>query len=152
MDDNKIAFQGELMLAGWSETSNGGAKVTFILPDPSELEPFKRMTLAKKGQAGQRFAAVLVEIGDDERPVEQPKSQLWSQKAALLCKDPSFWHFINERMFVSIASENQCRSWMLDETGLMTRRDFDHDSDAQLWLGHLINDYEKHSALVRSVL
>lgn len=63
-------FQDELMLAGWSETHTGGAKVTFWLPDASALDAFRTMTVKKGNTAGQRFACVLVEIGDDEQPVE----------------------------------------------------------------------------------
>lgn len=65
------AFQGEVMLAGWSETHNGGAKVTFWLQDSDDLEAFKVMTVAKGKTAGQRLALVAVEIGDDEQPVSR---------------------------------------------------------------------------------
>lgn len=61
-------FSGETMLAGWSESHNGGAKVTFWLSDPSDLDAFRGMTVAKGRVAGQRLAMVLVEIGDDEQP------------------------------------------------------------------------------------
>lgn len=62
------AFHGELMLLSWRETHNGGASVTFQLADADDLHAFKRMTLKKGKVAGQRLAAVLVEIGDDEQP------------------------------------------------------------------------------------
>jgi len=65
-------FQGELMLAGWAETHNGGAKVTFWLPDTADLDTFRGLTVKKGNTAGQRFAAVLVEIGDDEQPKQNP--------------------------------------------------------------------------------
>lgn len=87
-----VAFKGEFMLAGWSETHNGGAKVTFWLTDPEQLSAFKEMTSAKGKQAGQRLAAVLVEIGDDEEPVDR---RTVSQTAAALCKEPLFWAWLN---------------------------------------------------------
>lgn len=59
-------FQGEVQLRRWSESSTQGVQVTFALPDSDDLEPFK-------AKAGKRFMAVLVEIGDDETPVE-PKA------------------------------------------------------------------------------
>lgn len=64
-----IAFRGEVQLLRWSETSNGGATITLALSDPSDLENFKLMTLKKGQQAGQRLMAVMVELGDDEKPV-----------------------------------------------------------------------------------
>ncbi len=57
------------MLAGWTETHNSGAKVSFWLPNSEDLEPFKGLTAKKGNQAGQRFMAVLVEIGPGELPV-----------------------------------------------------------------------------------
>jgi len=69
MSTPKPCFSDELMLAGWSETSTGGAKVTFFLPDAAALDVFRQMTVKKGNTAGQRFACVLVEIGDDEQPV-----------------------------------------------------------------------------------
>ncbi|HQC98971.1 MAG TPA: hypothetical protein PK306_25020 [Aquabacterium sp.] len=62
----------ELMLLRWAESSTGGASITFLLPAAADLEPFKAMTTAKGGKAGQRFMAALALLGDDERPVEPP--------------------------------------------------------------------------------
>lgn len=64
-------FSGEIQLAGWSDTHNGGAKITFWLPDADNLEVFKGLTAKKGNTAGHRFACVLVEIGDDDLPVTQ---------------------------------------------------------------------------------
>jgi hypothetical protein len=71
-------FTGEVMLAGWGETHNGGAKLTFWLPEASELEAFRAMTVKKGNTAGQRFMCVLVEIGDDEKPVTPERHHLSS--------------------------------------------------------------------------
>lgn len=62
----------ELMLLRWAESSNGGASITFLLSDAAELAPFKAMTVAKGGKAGQRFMAALALLGDDEQPVPVP--------------------------------------------------------------------------------
>jgi len=93
-----VAFQGEVMLAGWSETHNGGAKVTFWLQDSDDLEAFKTMTVAKGKTAGQRLALVAVEIGDDEQPVhrqEKPKGGELARLAGQLCQNPEFLEYGN---------------------------------------------------------
>lgn len=69
MTDTTPAFSGEVMLLDWSETAKGGAKIVLQLDGPDALEPFRTMTLAKRGIAGQRLMAVLVEIGEDEKPI-----------------------------------------------------------------------------------
>lgn len=66
-------FSDEVQLCGWSESHNSGAKVTFWLSDPAQLSAFRGMTERKGKTAGQRLAMVLVEIADDETPVEQPE-------------------------------------------------------------------------------
>lgn len=65
----KTTYQGEVQLAGWSETHTGGCKVTIWLPSAEDLEPFKELTARKGNTAGHRFMAAFVEIGDDEMPV-----------------------------------------------------------------------------------
>lgn len=68
-------FHGEVQLAGWSESHNGGCKVTFWLAESSDLDAFRAMTVRKGNTAGQRLACALVEIGDDEQPVQPPESE-----------------------------------------------------------------------------
>jgi hypothetical protein len=83
------------MLLNWSVTANGGAKLVLQLPDEEALEPFKAMTLAKGKHAGQRLAAVFVEIGDDEKPVPQrrPGAGPLAQLAGRWCEDERFQQF-----------------------------------------------------------
>ena len=78
-------ISAELMLLRWAESSNGGASITFLLSDAADLEPFKAMTVGKGNKGGQRFMAVLAQLGDDERPVPvvvgQPADQPADQPA-----------------------------------------------------------------------
>lgn len=96
-----IAYQGEMMLAGWTESHNGGRKVTFWLPDDTPEHPFKAFT-AKAGKvAGQRFAVVFVQIDDNEQPVIQqhapaeaqpaPATKPYGNYAAILHKEGFFY-------------------------------------------------------------
>lgn len=105
MSQLKPAFQGELMLAGWNESHNGGVKITFWLPDSSELEAFKSMTVKKGNTAGQRLAVVMVEIDDNETPLNQqpvkptepkPEPNLFAKKLMLdgYFRNPKLWDAI----------------------------------------------------------
>lgn len=141
--DGTIAFQGEVMLLRWSETSNQGATITLQLSDAGDLERFKTMTLAKGKQAGQRLAAVMVEIGDDEQPVIQPiteKSLAVEKKekpgdlcvmACKFCADPQFrrWLVVDDPE-VSTCSELDARKAILDWCGIGSRKKLDTDERA----------------------
>lgn len=76
MSDIKPLFSGEMQLAGWSQTHTSGNKITFWLADEEGLEPFKLLTARKGNHAGHRFAVVMVEIGDDELPVNHNEDVL----------------------------------------------------------------------------
>lgn len=121
-----VAFQGEVMLAGWSQTHNGGAKVTFWLQDDTDLEAFKAMTVAKGKTAGQRLALVAVEIGDDEQPKAQPeqKGGELAKLAGMFCQQPEFWEFCRAD------DADEARDWILGVCGIQSRRDLDHNPKA----------------------
>lgn len=110
MKVSKVAF--EAMLLRWGESSSGGATVVLLLSDPSDLEVFKHMTMAKGKRAGQRLAVAIAEIGDGEElvtqdiPDKQVKSEVVKRKgtshfpggltglAVRWCADPHFQAWI----------------------------------------------------------
>jgi hypothetical protein len=102
MSEIRPAFSGEMQLLSWSETNSGGAKIVLALASPKELEAFKLMTVKKGNIAGQRLAVVIVEIGEDEMPVEQVSL---TKSAALLCNSPSFWRFVEKRQGYTLGTD-----------------------------------------------
>ena len=124
---NTIAFEGEIMLLQWAESSTRGRTVTFLLDNESESHPFRDFTIKSGKRAGQRFMCVLVQIGDDEQPVEQ--QQRYSQLAFLFCKDPAFWHWASERSFDTVNSEETARGWMLGLLGFSSRSEIDQSEE-----------------------
>lgn len=93
-------FQGEVRFAGYTDSSRNGPRVTFHLADRDDLQRFV-------GQEGRRFAAVLVEIGDDERPAVAeseppcddgaPKGGPLAKLAAMWCRDARFRRWLSEQ-------------------------------------------------------
>ncbi|CAH0532174.1 hypothetical protein UAM5_00057 [Ralstonia phage UAM5] len=140
MDDAEIkpTFQGEVQLAGWSETHNGGCKVTFWLADAADLDVFRALTVRKGNTAGHRLACVLVEIGEDELPVQEPPEPSAPEKplggalaklAGMLCSNPDFWRFLQWSSFACESAE-QARSIILDVCEINSRAELDHDEAA----------------------
>jgi hypothetical protein len=95
------AIKGEAMLLDWSETAKGGAKIVLALPSAADLEPFRMLTLAKRGVAGQRMAYAMVLIGDDEQPEALPapakvKGGALAKLAGIWCGEPAFQAWCRE--------------------------------------------------------
>lgn len=146
-------FQGGVMLAGWSESHNGGAKVAFWLESSEDLEAFRGLTAAKGKTAGQRFAMVLVEIDDDETPVQEkvatelPKGGALAKLAGILCADAKFrkWLFATR---ITCAADNFPDEAEQDEEGaaelvrsicqVSTRAELDHNPRAAEFFHEII--------------
>jgi hypothetical protein len=129
----KPTFSGEMQLAGWSESHNGGCKVTFWLSDPDDLEAFRAMTVRKGNTAGQRLMAALVEIGDDEQPVQpeeapqiadKPKGGPLSKEAALLCRNEAFLLWLEFEQCIEDAA-TLAPEWIRQECGVLSRAELD---------------------------
>ena len=114
-------FRGELQLLRWSETSNAGATVTFQLADVRDLEAFKDLTLAKKGMAGQRIAAIMAQVADDVEPPTEEKQRpgMLCIMACKFCADPEF------QKWAKVGSEAEAKQHVLDICGVTSRKELD---------------------------
>lgn len=131
LTDAHYVFKGEAQLAGWSDTHTGGAKVTLWLPDSTDLEAFRSMTVRKGNTAGQVMMVAMVEVSDDGTPVRQPaKPQALSTVAAGLCRDPMFWAWWGEAISgVEPRSEAECAELMRYELGIRSRAELDTSNE-----------------------
>jgi len=135
MGAQHIAFQGEVQLLNWSDTNNGGAKIVLQLADAEDLEKFKAMTVRKGKQAGQRLAVVMVEIGDDEQPIEQPepkqKPGMLCVMACTFCADPMFQDWLNTfGDGPRVDTETDAKVIICEMCGIDSRKELDTDKFA----------------------
>lgn len=140
--DDIIAFKDEVMLAGWSDSHNGSPKVAFFLRDSSALEAFRNLTVAKGKTAGHRFMMVLVEIGEDEQPVNQTdkKGGALTKLAAMFCTQERFWAWAShkdedcwKRAEALALTTNQpaiAAEWIRLTCGVRSRRELDSNQSA----------------------
>ena len=139
-------FSGEVQLAGWSESHNSGTKVSFWLPDANDLDPFRAATIRKGNKAGQRFACVLVEIGDDEqiiqpiaqiRPAEdKPKGGELAKWAGILSNDSLFW------VFADVEDAEQAAEFIRIESGVTSRAELDHNPEAAKIFRNMMGEFD----------
>lgn len=126
-------FQGEVQFRRYSDTSTQGVQIVLALADRESLEPFI-------SKAGKRFMAVLVEIGDDEMPVQPntPMGKLPMQgrkdqrgplcrEACDLCAMPEFWQWcgVAYPRLAQVKDPNGARDAMVAITGADSRKEYD---------------------------
>lgn len=144
------AFSGEIQLAGWSESHTGGCKVTFWLSSPDELAAFRTLTVRKGNTAGQRFMAALVEVGDDELPVQpapvadvgmpitEPKGGALAKLAGMWCADKTFQSWLELDPDNAAPTENGAALCLYALCNIQSRRQLDHDTAAAERFNRLI--------------
>ena len=116
--EEAAAFKGEFQFVTFADSSRGGPRVTFRLSDRDELQAFV-------GCEGKRYACVLVEIGDDELPVEgnAPKEQLGPlcKWAVMRDDDPAFSAWVTPKT---------PKAYILEVCGIKSRRELDTNPEA----------------------
>jgi hypothetical protein len=123
------AFQGEVQFRRWSDSSTQGVQITFALPDSSDLEPLKH-------KAGKRFMAVLVEIGDDEQPVQAPQPRKDTRgplcrEACDYCETPEFQTWVAIVGGHKVATAACAKQFILDRCQIGSRKELDTYEPAQ---------------------
>jgi hypothetical protein len=129
----KTTYEGEMQLMNWGESSNSGAWVKFWIP-PEGLESFRDLRTKSGKIAGHRMMAVLVEIGDDEQPLqreevkeEKLKGGELARMAGVFCNDPDFWQFIKVPASASGYEKDWCRNFICAKCDIDSRTKLDHD-------------------------
>jgi len=96
----------EVRLLRWSDNSNSGQTVTFLLPE-GEVHPFKGL---RYGKTGERFAMALARIEDEQTKAdhvfidgyvegskpEKTEGAKCRDMAHALCADPAFHDFLEK--------------------------------------------------------
>lgn len=108
-------YHGEVRVVRSSYTSKTGPTLTLALHDIDELNKVQ-------GMDGKRYMLALVEIGDDEQPVqpEKKKGGPLSILAARWCREPEFLNFIRPIYDRQLGGNGS--GW-----GDVSPDDFDHD-------------------------
>lgn len=124
--------------------------MTFALADADDLEPLKI-------KSGKRFMAVLVEIGDDETPVQYPPGAVVpadkDMKPAigpgaywlvLRCREHDFWAFLNHEKAGDVTNAEDAALLVKFLLGVESRKEVDADPRKQRLFDSLIrHPYQK---------
>ena len=138
-------FQGEVQFRRYSDTSTQGQQVVFAVADREALEPFF-------GMEGKRFMAVLVQIGDDEQPVEPaPRKDTRGplcREACDLCAMPEFQRFAFRNFAHATDEREECaKAAILGVCEIKSRKELDEDrAAADLFISRFRVPFMRHMA------
>jgi len=124
MREDNVAFQDEVQLLGFGESDSFGAWIKVRLRDPDQLGIFRGVDSGKKN--GKRYACVLVEIDDDEKPVRQKRGK--SQQAAVMIQHRNYL------TWVDYCLEN----WLINEPQRNEMLGMDNEKRCDAFLKYLV--------------
>ena len=121
-----MALQFEARKVALKQDRTGFVLTLAIHPDeiPEEL---------LRDFVGARYGCALVRIQDDESPTQYNNRV---QKAGMLCRDPSFWEFLDADSEITAANE-LCR-----RCGIESRTELHGNEHAKQIFDSLIKEYE----------
>jgi hypothetical protein len=101
---------------------------------------------------GTRYQCVLVEVDDDESPKEDSTKQLWRdlgpvKQAALRCRDPVFWAFLEEEKRFRVRSEEEAAGSVRTICDIASRSDLAKLTPAKLVWHGLDNEFQAWKAV-----
>ena len=95
---------------------------------------------------GSRYQVVMVRLGSDEQPMDKQEEFAGDRAvriAGMLCRDPSFWHWLytDDRIFTEDMEE--ATEWVRNYLDIPSRADLKTNRAAQLALDKLYREYQE---------
>lgn len=122
---NGFEWMDEVMLLGWSDGPKGSS-VTFVIPPTEDRHPFFQFERNTSS-----FMVTLIEISDDETPVDQVKrdrvesgGQRPSNAAAQVVKNKVYWDW------QGVASASDADAALKGALGIDSKSELDRDPEA----------------------
>lgn len=143
----------ESQLKDYGESANAGCWVSFRVPMPEDLEPFRGQDRSgRNARSGKRYTLMLIELNDQDEhmpnePQQEPKARKLSQIAGGLCHDPKFRAFL-ETQFGEPVPDNEAAAKVVREVcGIDSRSFLDSNMDAGKVFRELLVDYDKSQGI-----
>lgn len=138
----------EVSLADWQDNPNSGAWVKFRLPDEKHLEIYRGKNRAGRTQKwGQRYQMILIEINDDETPMqaqeETSKPRKLSQIAGGLCRSEDFRKWCEAQYSEPCPDEAAAAQLIREVCGIESRAHLDVNAEAAQVFRDLLADYDR---------
>ena len=93
---------------------------------------------------GARYQVVMVRLGSEEQPMDRDREYEGDKSvrlAGLLCREQSFWEFLNSSNQIFDANEEQATDWLRDYLGVRSRSELKTNAEARKRLSQLHREY-----------
>ena len=131
-----INFEG--IKLGLKQSKDGFVLTLAVHPDdiPDEL---------MRDFVGSRYQVVMVRLGDDDQPLsregEFPGDHA-VKMAGILCRDPDFWRWLNDREMLMEKNEKACTEWLISYLSIESRKELKTDTEARNLFNQLKRSFD----------
>jgi hypothetical protein len=131
-----LNFEG--IKLGLKQSKDGFVLTLAVHPDdiPDEL---------MRDFVGSRYQVVMVRLGDDDQPLsregEFPGDHA-VKMAGILCRDPEFWRWLNDREMLMEKNEKACTEWLVSYLGIESRKELKTDMEARNLFNQLKRSFD----------
>lgn len=136
----EASYHGEVRFVRSSFTSKTGPTITLALHDIDELNRVQ-------GMEGKRYMLALVEIGDDEQPVQKPKGGALAKLAGMWCELPAFHAWASMISGKRVTNSEEAAEFVRLTCLIQSRSELDNDELAEArFQGHIRGPFMKYMA------
>jgi hypothetical protein len=131
-----LNFEG--IKIGLKQSKDGFVLTLAVHPDdiPDEL---------MRDFVGSRYQVVMVRLGDDDQPLsregEFPGDHA-VKMAGILCRDPEFWRWLNDREMLMEKNEKACTEWLISYLSIESRKELKTDTEARNLFNQLKRSFD----------
>lgn len=135
----------EAQLKDYGESANAGCWVSFRLPMPEDLEPFRGQDRSgRNARTGKRYTLMLIELNDQEEHVQaEHKPMKLSQIAGAKCNDPNFRAWLAHEYGDPCPDAEAAAVFLRETCGVESRSNLDTNEAAAGVFRELLADYDK---------
>lgn len=135
----------EAQLKDYGESANAGVWVSFRLPTPEDLEVFRGQDRSgRNARTGKRYTLMLVEINDQEEPVQaEQETMKLSQIAGMMCNNPNFRAWLKQEFSEPFPDDEAAAVFIRVLCGVNSRSELDTSPHAASLFRTLLEDYDK---------
>lgn len=136
----------EAQLKDYGESANAGCWVSFRVPMPEDLEPFRGQDRSgRNARTGKRYTLMLIELADTEEHMQnetEVKPRKLSSIAGALCNNPNFRAWASHTYGEPFPDAEAAAVLIRETCGITSRSELDSNEGAAQIFREILRDYD----------